>query len=417
MGYITGWIVVGIITLGIYKLFELFVGKKERLTMIEKLGDKLDPSMLGNRLSLPLPVGTPFMSSSPISFSALKFGCLLLGMGLGLLTGYIICATTVPDYFTERNWRMSELTSLIYGANVLLFGGLGLVVAFIVELKISQKNKLIACGAGVDSLGVQWAVDTGNKELADSLNNWFKPNMLAEIKKEESYLLSSNSVKRHVYAPFLNRAGGVISHYDPLFKKYAPVARWDWRLMAAQCYQESCFDPQARSWAGARGLMQIMPATASHLGLAMSDIHDPEKNISAAARYINELTGYFRNIPSSTERQLFVLASYNGGYFHVQDAMALARKNGKSPYRWRDVAYYILALEQPQYYNDPVVKYGYMRGSETVDYVDRIRQRYAQYRGVPYGGASVKGWSGGASAPSFSPMPPPKAKNRHRFHI
>ena len=115
MGYITGWIVVGIITLGIYKLFELFVGKKERLTMIEKLGDKLDPSMLGNRLSLPLPVGTPFMSSSPISFSALKFGCLLLGMGLGLLTGYIICATTVPDYFTERNWRMSELTSLIYG--------------------------------------------------------------------------------------------------------------------------------------------------------------------------------------------------------------------------------------------------------------------------------------------------------------
>ena len=100
MSYITGWIVVGIITLGIYKLFELFVGKKERLTMIEKLGDKLDPSMLGNRLSLPLPVGTPFMSSSPISFSALKFGWLLLGMGLGLLTGYIICATTVPDYFT-----------------------------------------------------------------------------------------------------------------------------------------------------------------------------------------------------------------------------------------------------------------------------------------------------------------------------
>ena len=62
-------------------------------------------------------------------------------MGLGLLTGYIICATTVPDYFTERNWRMSELTSVIYGANVLLFGGLGLVVAFIVELNISQKNR------------------------------------------------------------------------------------------------------------------------------------------------------------------------------------------------------------------------------------------------------------------------------------
>ena len=96
MGYITGWIVVGIITLGIYKLFELFVGKKERLTMIEKLGDKLDPSMLGNRLSLPLPVGTPFMSSSPISFSALKFGCLLLGMGLAVKKSF--CVSGSPDF-------------------------------------------------------------------------------------------------------------------------------------------------------------------------------------------------------------------------------------------------------------------------------------------------------------------------------
>lgn len=141
MSYITGWIVVGIITLGIYKLFELFVGKKERLTIIEKLGDKLDPSILGNKFNLPLPVGTVFNPSSPTSFSALKFGCLLLGMGLGLLVGYIICATTVPDYLTERNWRMDDLTSLIYGANVLLFGGLALVVAFIVELKISRKSK------------------------------------------------------------------------------------------------------------------------------------------------------------------------------------------------------------------------------------------------------------------------------------
>ena len=141
MSYITGWIVVGIITLGIYKVFELFVGKKERLAIIEKLGDKLDPSMLGNRLSLPLPVGTSFMSSSPTSFSALKFGCLLLGMGLGLLTGYMIGVTTIPGFFTENNWRMNELASLIYGASVLLFGGLGLVIAFIVELKISRKSR------------------------------------------------------------------------------------------------------------------------------------------------------------------------------------------------------------------------------------------------------------------------------------
>lgn len=141
MGYMTAWIVVGIITWGIYKLFELFVGKKERLTLIEKLGDKLDPSMLGGKFHLPLPVGTSFVSSSPTSFSALKFGCLFLGMGIGLLMGYIICASTVPDYFTNHNWRMDELTSLIYGANVLIFGGLGLIVAFVIELIFSRRNK------------------------------------------------------------------------------------------------------------------------------------------------------------------------------------------------------------------------------------------------------------------------------------
>ena len=118
------------------------------------------------------------------------------------------------------------------------------------------------------------------------------------------------------------------------------------------------------------------------------------------------------------ERQLFVLAAYNGGYFHVQDAMALARKNGRNPHRWKDVAYYILALEKPEFYNDPVVRHGYMRGSETVGYVDGIRQRYAQYRGVPYGGASVKGWDGKQGAGgSFSPFTPRKAKRKHRFHI
>lgn len=136
MGYIIGWIVVGIIILGIYKLFEFFVGKKECFIMIEKLGDKLDFFMLGNRFSLFFFVGIFFMLFFLIFFLVLKFGCLLLGMGLGLLIGYIICVIMVFDYFIECNWCMSELILLIYGVNVLFFGGLGLVVVFIVELKI-----------------------------------------------------------------------------------------------------------------------------------------------------------------------------------------------------------------------------------------------------------------------------------------
>lgn len=291
------------------------------------------------------------------------------------------------------------------------------LIAFPLPRNVKGHDSLLFCGAGVDSLHVQWAVAGGNRELADSLNAWFKPSLYDEVRKEERFLLSSGSVKRHVYAPFLNRSSGVISRYDHLFKRYAPVARWDWRLMAAQCYQESCFDPQARSWAGARGLMQIMPATAAHLGLPMGSIHDPEANIRAAAKYLAELSGIFRDIPGTTERQLFVLAAYNGGHFHVRDAMALARKNGRNEHRWRDVAPYVLALQRPEYYNDEVVKYGYMRGSETVDYVDRIRQRYAQYRGVPYGGASVDHVEEPSGQSPATPFTPQKAKRKHRFHI
>ena len=183
-----------------------------------------------------------------------------------------------------------------------------------------------------------------------------------DIKKEERLLFSSNSVKRHVYAPFLDRAGGVISKYDALFRRYAPLARWDWRLLAAQCYQESCFDPNARSWAGACGLMQIMPSTADHLGLARSDMFHPERSIEAAVKFLAELTATFREVPSTMERQCFVLASYNGGANHIKDAMALTRKYGGNPHRWAHVAPWVLRLQQPEYYNDPVVRNGYMRG-------------------------------------------------------
>jgi len=227
-----------------------------------------------------------------------------------------------------------------------------------------------------------WKIGEDKPQLKKALQEWYRPQFLDEVKKEEDYLLSSRSVKRRVYAPMLNAKGGVISHYDALFQQHCRSIRWDWRLMAAQCYQESTFDPQARSWAGACGLMQIMPTTADHLGLARSDMFNPERSIAAAAKLIGELDRSFSDIRNQQERIKFILAAYNGGANHVRDAMALARKNGRDPQRWADVSHYILLLSQPEYYNDPVVRYGYMRGSETVDYVSKIRQRHAGYQGV-----------------------------------
>ncbi len=270
---------------------------------------------------------------------------------------------------------------------------------------------IIPCGYSTDQGKLSWAVRDGNTELADSIKNWYKPEIAANVKREERELFSTQSIHRHVYAPMLNTQAGIISNYDHLFKRYAPIARWDWRLLAAQCYQESCFDPKAYSWAGAKGLMQIMPETARHLGLADSEVYEPEQNIYAAVRYINELNSHFTDIRNPEERKFFVLASYNGGFFHIRDAMALAKKNGKNPHKWIHVAEYVLKLSTPEYYNDPVVKYGYMRGSETANYVSAIYSRWQKYRGV----RNASSLAPTDDAPTV--YEPHKASKKHRFKL
>lgn len=270
---------------------------------------------------------------------------------------------------------------------------------------------IIPCGYSTEQGKLSWAVREGNTELADSIKNWYKPEIAANVKREERELFSTQSIHRHVYAPMLNTQAGIISNYDHLFKRYAPIARWDWRLLAAQCYQESCFDPKAYSWAGAKGLMQIMPETARHLGLAESEVYEPEQNIYAAVRYINELNSHFTDIRNLEERKFFILASYNGGFFHIRDAMALAKKNGKNPHKWIHVAEYVLKLSTPEYYNDPVVKYGYMRGSETSNYVSAIYSRWQKYRGV----RNASSLAPTDDAPTV--YEPHKASKKHRFKL
>ncbi|MBQ4413228.1 MAG: transglycosylase SLT domain-containing protein [Prevotella sp.] len=224
--------------------------------------------------------------------------------------------------------------------------------------------------------------DTAKNDLVKELQGWYRPELIAAVQKEENDLLTVRKVHRRIFSPMLDAKGGVISHYDQYFMTYARDIRWDWRLLAAQCYQESTFDPRAVSFAGAKGLMQIMPGTADHLGVPRSKLYEPEANIAAAVKYIGQLQRTFSDVRDQYERTNFVLASYNGGAHHIRDAMNLAKRDGKNPHRWSDVSPYVLKLATPHYYNDPIVKYGYMRGSETVDYVQRIRQRHAGYQGV-----------------------------------
>lgn len=223
-----------------------------------------------------------------------------------------------------------------------------------------------------------WVVGAGKPMLEEALHNWYKPEMLSQARQQEKQLLSQPRVQRRVYAPMLSHQ--VISRYDGFFRLYGRSIGWDWRLLAAQCYQESTFDPEAQSWAGAKGLMQIMPATADHLGLPRSEMTDPEKNIAAATRLLKELEGELSFVHNYSERQNLALAAYNGGLQHIRDAMRLAQRDGRNPQLWSDVREYVLKLSQPEYYRDSLVQSGYMRGSETAEYVDQIRLRYIKYK-------------------------------------
>lgn len=222
-----------------------------------------------------------------------------------------------------------------------------------------------------------WLVAEGQSDLFHSIGEWYTPELLEQLKKRPAI---QHEVRRKARPMMLNASTGQICQYDALLQQHAATIGWDWRLLAAQCYQESAFDPRAVSWAGAQGLMQIMPGTADHLGVK-GDIFDPATNIEASVRYLGELNQNFSDIPDQPSRIPFILAAYNGGANHVRDAMALTRKHGGNDRIWRDVAPYILHLAEPQYYRDPVVKSGYLRGSETHGYVENIMDRWAQYRG------------------------------------
>ena len=225
-----------------------------------------------------------------------------------------------------------------------------------------------------------WAVAPGNDKLAESVDKWFGEAQ-AKVIDEELLKQFFEQMKNGNTINF-DFSKGYISKYDNIFKKYAPRIGWDWRLMAAQAYVESRFRPNARSWAGARGLMQVMPSTARGYRTPVSKLSNPEICVDVATRLIDDLDSYLlKYVPNDRERLKFVIAAYNVGIAHVYDAIALAKKYGYDPTVWSgNVEKALLMKMNPKYYNDPVVKYGYCRGTETVAYVKGITNFYEHAR-------------------------------------
>ncbi len=230
-----------------------------------------------------------------------------------------------------------------------------------------------------------WAVRKQSEELLAHLNEW-----LESFQRQTDYYVIYNkyfenrtAYRTRMNSDLLSIHSGRFSWYDGTIQRYSDQIGWDWKLLAALIFEESRFNPNARSGAGATGLMQLMPRTARSFGA--NNPQDPEQSIRAGTQFIEWLSNYWeREIEDDEQRMKFILASYNTGQGHVQDARRLAREFGDAdPDIWTDnVERYMLKKSEREYFNHEVVRHGYSRGQEPVNYVNRIMYIYDHYQMV-----------------------------------
>lgn len=174
-----------------------------------------------------------------------------------------------------------------------------------------------------------------------------------------------------------NIGSGLISPYDDLIKTVADSAGIDWLIVASIAAQETKFNPQSQSWAGAIGLMQVMPR--------FSEVSDQEQlyneavNVKEGVRILSEHLRHYSYM-DSTNQWAMALATYNAGPGHVADARRLVIDQNKDPNEWENVSDALLKLMQRKYYKD--ARYGFTRGIETVRYVKEINNRYETYKTI-----------------------------------
>ena len=249
----------------------------------------------------------------------------------------------------------------------------------ILNVELSKRNDIVGAFPLTEELKSSWMVRAEDNKLREAISEFFVKERRGAFRNVvfNKYFKSRMKILE-LHTQYVKRQDGFFfSDYDNLIRKHAERYGLPWCLIAAQIYQESRFDPTAVSWSGARGLMQVMPATAAELGFG--NVQEPSTNINAGTKYLRSLIGKFEDGVQEDDKYCFALASYNGGYGHVIDARCLARELQLDPNRWeRNVEKTMEMLEQHQYHVK--TKYGFCRGDEIADYVRSIFLRYKAYQ-------------------------------------
>jgi membrane-bound lytic murein transglycosylase F len=248
----------------------------------------------------------------------------------------------------------------------------------IVDLEMTFSDAIRSVGPIGEPRAVAWMLRKDQPQLKAAADRFvrqiyrstFYNLTMAKYFKNQRHMRAATSEDRSDVA-------GQISPYDPLVKKYATMYEFDWRLVTAQMFQESRFDPRARSWAGALGLMQVMPRTA--LELEVGDVRQPERGIHAGVKLLARYAAMYRDPEIDEQDRLrFALASYNCGPGHVADGRRLAADLKLDPNRWfGQVEKAMPLLAKPRFAR--TARHGYCRCSEPVKYVSGIQTRYESY--------------------------------------
>jgi membrane-bound lytic murein transglycosylase F len=247
----------------------------------------------------------------------------------------------------------------------------------IVQLEQTYNSAIRSAGPLGDVVEIGWMVRQNQPDLKAAADAF-----IAKLYKGTFYnLMISKYFKDAKRAQSIQKLradrGGQLSPYDDLVKKHARANELDWRLITAQMYQESGFDPNAKSWVGAKGLMQVMPRTAQELKI--DNVEQPSQGILAGSMLMARYSNLY-NSPdiSAKDRIRFALASYNCGPGHIGDARELAGQMGLNPNKWfGNVEQSLLLLGKREIAKK--ARYGYCRCEEPVNYVSQIQDRYDHY--------------------------------------
>ena len=229
---------------------------------------------------------------------------------------------------------------------------------------------------------VTWAMRSSSPELLQAVNNWLVEKKEVFIPRTHArYFLDSKNQYSRSTSTFSSLGGDRISVYDEIIQENAQTLGWDWRLLAALVYKESRFDTTALSYAGAQGLLQLMPVTVERFGV--TNPNDPEESLKGGVKYLQYLDKFWmERVPETNERIKFILASYTIGQGHVEDAWRLTLKYRKNTQSWQEVSNFLSLKSDPKYYRDAVVKSGYAKGHIAVKYVRDVLALFQSYKAL-----------------------------------